>query len=217
MKRSTWMSSVVTAAIVLLGFASPTAATPIIYQITGIASGTIGGLPFTNVLVTETLTGDTSTVVAAAACPTCLVNFGTTTVNIPGIGTATVTDPDGIFASVMPITLPLPGFPTVPYVLLATLDHPPATDKITGFGLIGSNDLLGYDLRTSIGPTTGPAGVGRDPVEFVNTDLGKLVFASEFLATGQGTFTATVPEPATLALLGIGLGGLSFSRRRKLS
>jgi hypothetical protein len=208
--------TVVTAAIALLGIASPAPATQIIYQLTGVASGTLGGTPFTNVLVTETLIGDTANVTAAAGlCPTCLVNLGTTTtVNIPGIGTATVTDPDGIFSSVTSVT-PQGGFPSGPYVVFATLDNPPATDSITGFGIAGSSDLLGYDLRTPIGPITAIGGVGRGPQDFVNTTLGKLTFASNFLPTGQGTFTATAPEPATLALLCIGLAGLGFAWRRK--
>jgi hypothetical protein len=99
--------------------------------------------------------------------------------------------------------------------VIATLDNPPATDSITGFGIAGSDDLLGYNLRTSIGPITIIGGVGRGPQDFVNTTLGKLFFASNFLPTGQGTFTARVPEPATLALIGIGLAGLGYSRRQR--
>jgi len=43
-----------------------------------------------------------------------------------------------------------------------------------------------------------------------------------FLLTDAGSFSAfaeetSVPEPGTLALLGIGLAGLSFARRRKLN
>jgi PEP-CTERM motif len=217
MKRSTQSITVVTAAMVLLGLASPAPAIPIIYQVTGIESGTIGGSPFTNVLVTVTLTGDTSNVAAGGFCPSCLVNLGTTTVNIPGIGTAAVTDATEIVATVMPF-VPDVGFPLLPYVVIGTLDHPPATDSITGIGGIGSSSLLGYDLRTSIGPiTASPGGVGHDPCCVVHTALGNLIFASNIVSTGQGTFAATVPEPSSLLLFGAAAVVLAGYRLRRRS
>lgn len=223
MKPSVRSFTVVAAAILLLAFASAAPAIPIIYQETGIASGTIGGAPFTNVLVTVTLTGDTSNVGAAAfLCPTCLSNRGTARVNVPGIGTATVTDPTGVFSSVIPI-LPdtdpgQPVFPILPYVVIAVFDHFPALDSIIGMGLAGSNSLLGYDLRTSIGPiTSSPGGVGYDPCCLIHTTLGNLTFTQNLLPTGQGTFAARVPEPSSLLLLGAGafvLAGFSLRLRQ---
>ena len=218
MKRFARSFTVVTAAIVLVGLASSALAIPIIYTESGVASGTIGGLPFTNVLVTVTLTGDTSNVAAAVFCPTCLANSGTTRVNIPSIGTATVTDPNAIISTVVPFATGEPGLPIVPYVIIGIFDHFPALNSIIGLGVSPSNSLLGYDLRTSIGPiTTSPGGIGYDPCCFIHTTLGNLTFTQNFLPTSQGTFTARVPEPSSLLLLGAGAVAFAGYRSRRRS
>ncbi|MFT3821399.1 MAG: hypothetical protein QM750_27900 [Rubrivivax sp.] len=156
--------AVIGAATALLGFASPAPATPIIYQVSAIASGTIGAASFNDVLVTLTLTGDTFNVVELLPIPNSPVaNLGTTTINIPGIGTASLTDLTEIFASVTPYDPDSPGFPVIPYLSIAILDNPPSLATNIDVGIVGSNDLLGYDLRTSIGPITGIGGLLFDP------------------------------------------------------
>lgn len=202
----------------LFGFARPAPAITITYQIAGVASGTVGGLSFTSVPTTVALTGNTSNVSAWAACPTCQFNLGSTTVNIPGIGTAVVTDPTAVLSTGVSIDLGI-GFPLLPYVAIVVVDHPPETsaDPGIGIGLLGSSYLLGYDLRSSIGPITAiPGSVGHDPCCVIHTSLGNLIFASNFVPTDQGTFVATtVPEPSSLLLLALGAVALTGNRLRR--
>src|SRR5579862_1176439 len=67
-------------------------AAPITYTETLTASGTLGGTTFTDALVTVTLTGDTSNVTAGPVPHTdVLVNTGSATVSVSGIGTGTFT------------------------------------------------------------------------------------------------------------------------------
>src|SRR5579883_1473274 len=201
--------------MLLLGVASVVEADSIVYRVSGIASGTIGASTFTGVLVQVIAEGDTSHVISMSVPP-----FGTVFVNpdivtrvmIPGIGIAKVTEPSAIYSSSGPVTPPN-GFPTLPYVVIGTLDNPPSLLSFTGIGALGSDALLGYDLQTSIGPITAiPGGVGYPVLDSIPTTLGTLSFTANLQPSDQGTFTAavispaTVPEPPPAVLLLSGLG-----------
>jgi hypothetical protein len=210
--------------VALFGFVPFAHAVPITYMQTGTASGMLGATPFTDAFVTVTLTGDTTNVVpelfGAFNCTFCFVNVGTVTVEIPGVGTATITDPTGIWAFGQPVDLDDdPATPELPGVVIGTLDDPPATDSFTGIGGTSSMALLGYDLTTSIGPVPF-GGVGYAEGLFLNTTLGTLIFAENISTDADGTFTATVgvaevPEPATLFLFGSGIAAFAARGRRR--
>ena len=209
---------VATAAIALVGFVSPAKASPITYVQSGIASGTLGASVFANALVTLTLTGDTSGVAIppGALFPnTFLTNLGTGTVNIAGLGTATITDPVAAYASVNSVVPPafLGG---LPFVLIGTWDNALGT-SITGILATADNALLGYDLKTSIGPVSGIGFSGTSPFAIHNTTMGVLNFTDDAHAT---TFTArtsaaAVPEPTSMLLFGTGVVSLIAARVRR--
>ena len=213
--------------VALCGFVPVAHAAPITYVQTGTASGVIGATPFTDVFVTLTLTGDTNNVVPELFgpfnCTFCYVNEGTVTIDIPGVGTATVTDATGVWVFGQPVDIDDdPATPELPAVVIGTLDDPPLTDSFTGIGGTGSMLLLGYDLTTSIGPVSSAllGGVGYPLGLFVNTNLGVLTFAENLSTDSDGTFTATVavaevPEPATLFLFGSGIAAYAARARRR--
>jgi hypothetical protein len=214
-------------AIAVAAIASVTqvaAADPIVYTETGLASGLIGGTSFTNALVTITLTGDTSNIGPATLplCASCLMNPGNSTVSIAGIGLATVTDKTAVLSTVTATSFGA-DYPLLPYVVIGVFDLFPALDDIIGMGFQGNGALLGFDLKSSIGPIAGsPGGIGYDPCCVIHTSRGNLSFASNFASTGVGTFTATlapVPEPETYVLMMAGLGvvGLMARRRRAVA
>jgi hypothetical protein len=219
--RSTFVCAGLVLAVV--GFAPPANATPITYELSGTASGKIGGTTFTNALVELTGTGDTAGVVSFAD-GTFANTFDKLTVSIDGVGTATATVPTEIL-SIPFVVLGDPEIPPVLLVIFGRTDSPPALDGITGLGALGSFALTGYEL-TAIGPITDLGGLGfpvlcgtpgHDPC--MQTSLGFLSFTTNDIFTDEkATFTATtVPEPATVLLVSGGLAAIvrrSRSRKR---
>lgn len=210
--------------ILMLSLAGSAHADGITYEISGMASGTIGSHTFTNATVEFTGTGDTANVTSLFSGAVFANPFETFTVTIGGVGTATITDPSMIWA------VPTAGFDSipVPIVVVGRIDKPPALDSITGLGVVGSTALAGYEGATGIGPITAEGGIGfpacgtfpEDPC--VQTTLGLLSFTANISPTGlpdhEATFVATlapVPEPGTIFLLGSGVAVLAgWSRRR---
>jgi len=194
---------------VTLVLAVPAKAVPITYEIKGVASGAIGGASFTDALVIVTLSGDTNNVtpVPEPGTPYFWRNAGTTTVNIQGKGTATVTDPTSMYSLLVPEDNDddIPG--PLPFVAVFVNDD-------IGLAAVGSDDLLDYDLRSPFGPLTVDfGGVGYPTGYFLHTTLGDLSFTSN-IPPGVATFTARTPEPSSFVLLGIGVIVFAGSRLR---
>ena len=91
--------------LALAGIASRAEAAPILYEVSGVASGQIGGTSFSNVLVRFAGLGDTANIVTGDFGGTLYANrFSALTVSIGGFGTATITDASDIIS--IPFALP---------------------------------------------------------------------------------------------------------------
>jgi hypothetical protein len=174
----------------------------ITYQNQVTATGTLNGSPFTNALVTVSLTGDTNNVHAGGGVQL-FSNAGTITVTIAGLGTAT-------FVGYM--------FESAFTDLNGGMVTPARCGiGVSGNGYSGSVSDTGsaqcstYDLKTPI-TVTGIA-LPRLNIPFV-TDLGPFSMSS---FSGTSTFTATVvPEPSSICLMGVGIAlFVGFNRARK--
>jgi hypothetical protein len=194
---------------ILGGIAS---ASPITYVETTTATGTLGGVAFTNAAVTVTLVGDTSNIVPGPSpFGSFLINPGITTIQIAGFQLATFTDLTEIISSFNQAN-PAPF--GAPVVLFAKLDNPQGT-SVTGIVFAGNPTFLGYGL-TAQAPISVTGGDASGLLATHHTNRGDLIFSSDN-DTSASTFSATasVPEPTSAILLGAGLLSLVSIRSRR--
>lgn len=170
-------------------------ALPMTYIFTGTASGTLDGVPFTDLQFTFTIRADTDTLGHNGLLYFNFEQIEPATIVLAGHPLATVSDPMYVFGG--------------------------APAGAAGFGILNHGDvflvgggailpeLANYEMDTPVGPVVGPV-ASWSAGGTLPTDLGELVLAS---FSGTGTFQA-VPEPALLPLLAGGLAA-SFARRAR--
>jgi hypothetical protein len=170
-------------------------AAPITYEFEGTSSGSLGGVAYADAHFLITALADSGD-------PTLALS---TSFVISGVGSGTIAG-GALFVNNLNCT--------------ANQEFP-AVDSCVGFSASGgsgdfldvaSNDFDAYVLGDPIGPVVDDTSFGNAGA-LISTSAGDWIINQY----GRGTFTASpgsVPEPASLLLMGVGLAGYLVRRRR---
>lgn len=169
------------------------------YTVTGTMTGTLDGTSFTDANVTLTTVDPSHTIQTEIVSGSLLYyDLGTTTISVDGVGTDTfTTDNYGVIAGDVSASIPGAGLFAI-------------ADITTGSGMLGGfyPEPPYLDLTQSLTVT----GMGGGANQLYPTLGGGLVVTA---VSGNTTFTADVPEPASLGLLLTGVVGLLARRRTR--
>jgi hypothetical protein len=190
---------VVTVTLLAMGVgATGASADPIEFRFSGVGTGTAGARNFTNASFVITAVGETDDIVTIAGIPGPIYSItAPAVIDITGIGSGPITTPTRVFQN------DTGGTGSSPSLGLSRLPHDTGTDLLD----MVDPAVLGYRLRTSLGPIFEP-----DPVvvpQSLATEFGTVSFSGVESFTFQATL---VPEPAGLSLFPI--AALVLRRRR---